>query len=55
LPELEPGDLIASVTLDDRHPPYATFGRWPLIVLAAIGLGLLVTSGGIRGERPSDT
>ncbi len=55
LPELESGDLIASVTLDDRHPPHATFGRWPLIVLAAIGLGLLVTSGGISGELPSDT
>jgi len=45
LPELEAGSLVATTTLDDRTPPYARLGRWPVIAVAAVGLGLLLVAG----------
>ncbi len=51
LPALEPGTLVAPVTLDDRRPPYATLGRWPVLLVAAIGLVLVL---GGRGQRRAE-
>ncbi len=48
LPALEPGVLIAPVTLDGRHSPYASLGRWPVLLVSLAGV-LLVLGG--RGQR----
>jgi apolipoprotein N-acyltransferase len=44
LPEVAAGELVASTRLDDRSPPYATLGRWPILAVGGIGLALLLVA-----------
>lgn len=45
LPARADGELLASVTLDDRRTPFSWLGRWPVGGLSLIAAGLLVAAG----------
>jgi apolipoprotein N-acyltransferase len=52
LPELAASHLVASTRLDDRRPPFATLGRWPVLLVGVAGLLMLIVA---RRERRSST